>query len=504
MKKYLSIDLKLLDLEKISKINTDLLIVGCYKGNSSGKIIKILDQASHGAIKKIIKRGDHKGLIGTSLSIPTLQGVKSERVNILGCGERTKVKSLEQAIKIISNAVQSAKSSGSKDAYIILPRIKLNNQNDQWLSYQIGLIAESSCYSYTPKLGKSKNNLTKLKKITVIFTESKNNINDLKKELLKGQITGQGVNVAKELGNLPGNICTPSHLAKESKAASQKYTNLSCKVLGEKEMSKLGLDCLLSVGEGSAQESKLICLEYKGSSKNKKPFVLVGKGITFDTGGISLKPGNAMDEMKYDMCGAASVLGTLQIVAAMKLPLNVTGIIPAAENMPGSKATKPGDVVKTLSGKTVEILNTDAEGRLVLADALTYAKRYKPDTVIDIATLTGACLVALGNATSGLLSNNDVLAKSLYNAGLNAGDRAWQLPLWDVYQKDLDSNFADIANIGGRAGTITAACFLSRFTEDFTWAHLDIAGTAWIQGKMKGATGRPVPLLTEYLLNQIK
>jgi len=504
MKKYLNVDIKLLDLERIPELKTDIIIAGCYEGKTSGKLIQILDRASKGEIKKVIRRGDHKGLVASTLSIPTLVGVKAERVGLLGCGEQKKVKSLEQAIKIISSAVQSTKVSGAKEAYIILPQIKLDNQDDKWVSYQVGMIAESLCYAYTPKLGKSKNNITKLKKITLVLQSSKLSIKSLKKELLRGQMTGQGMNVAKDLGNLPGNICTPNYLAKESKAASKKYSNLTCKVLGEKEMSKLGLNCLLSVGNGSVEESKLICLEYKGGHKNEKPHALVGKGITFDTGGISLKPGNAMDEMKYDMCGAGSVIGTLQTVAAMKLPINVIGIIPAAENMPGSKATKPGDVVRTLSGKTVEILNTDAEGRLVLADALTYVKKFKPETVIDIATLTGACVVALGHATSALLSNNDLLAQNLFEAGTSSGDRAWQLPLWDVYQRDIDTNFADIANLGGRAGTITAACFLSRFTEDYKWAHLDIAGTAWVGGKMKGATGRPVPLLTQYLLNKIK
>ena len=267
-------------------------------------------------------------------------------------------------------------------------------------------------------------------------------------------------------------------------------------------MKKLGMDCLLSVGNGSAQESKLITLNYQGGKKGDQPYVIVGKGITFDTGGISLKPGAAMDEMKFDMCGAASVIGTLQVMAELKVPLNVVGMVASAENMPGSKATKPGDVVKTMSGLTVEVLNTDAEGRLVLADALTYAKRFKPKSVVDIATLTGACIVALGHSTSGLMSNDERLAQKLLKAGTTSNDRAWQLPIWDIYQKDLNSNFADIANIGGRAGTITAACFLSRFTEDYSWAHLDVAGTAHLGGAAKGASGRPVPLLSNYLLDQ--
>jgi len=269
-------------------------------------------------------------------------------------------------------------------------------------------------------------------------------------------------------------------------------------------MKKLGMGSLLSVSRGSIEPAKLITLEYSGGRKGSKPVVLVGKGVTFDSGGISLKPGAAMDEMKFDMCGAASVLGTLQACAEMKIPLNVVGVIPTTENLPSDKATKPGDIVTSMSGQTIEVLNTDAEGRLILCDALTYCKKFKPEVVVDIATLTGACVVALGHYTAAVLSNNDELAEELLAAGQTAVDRAWQMPLWDVYQSDLDSNFADIANIGGRAGTITAACFLSRFTRDYRWAHLDIAGVAWKSGKEKGSTGRPVPLLTQFLLDRSK
>jgi len=310
--------------------------------------------------------------------------------------------------------------------------------------------------------------------------------------------------LTKDLGNLAPNICTPAYLAKQAKDLAKSH-KLKVTVLEEKDMEKLGMGSLLSVAQGSEQPAKLIVLEYQGLSKKDNPIVLVGKGVTFDTGGISLKPAAEMDEMKFDMSGAASVLGTLQAVAEMKLPVNVVGIIPATENMPSGKATKPGDVVTSLSGQTIEVLNTDAEGRLILCDALTYAERYNPKVVIDIATLTGACVIALGNFTTGLLSNDDKLAQALLAAGEHAGDRAWQLPLWDEYQDLLKSNFADIANIGGRAaGTITAACFLSRFTKKYRWAHLDIAGTAWKSGKEKGSTGRPVPLLTQFLIDQSK
>jgi leucyl aminopeptidase len=270
-------------------------------------------------------------------------------------------------------------------------------------------------------------------------------------------------------------------------------------------MEELGMGALLSVSRGSRQPAKLIVVEYHGGGKNDAPVALVGKGLTFDAGGISIKPAADMDEMKYDMCGGASVLGTLRAIAQMKLPLNVVGVIPSSENLPDGAANKPGDIVTSMSGQTIEILNTDAEGRLILCDALTYTERFKPAAVIDIATLTGACVIALGAHASGLLGNNDDLIQDLLRAGTEAFDRAWQLPLWDQYQSQLDSNFADMANVGGRpAGTITAACFLARYTRKFKWAHLDIAGTAWKKGKEKGATGRPVGLLTQYLMDRAK
>ncbi len=300
-----------------------------------------------------------------------------------------------------------------------------------------------------------------------------------------------GVALTKDLGNLPGNICTPTYLAEQATEFAKEY-GATAKVLEAADMEELGMGSLLSVSRGSRQPPKLIVLEHNGGREGEAPIALVGKGITFDSGGISIKPAAQMDEMKYDMCGAASVLGTLRAAAELQLPVNIVGLIPAAENMPGGDANKPGDVVTSMSGQTVEVLNTDAEGRLVLCDALTYAERFKPTSVIDIATLTGACVIALGSHASGLMGNSEPLARELLTAGKESYDRAWQLPLWSEYQKQLDTNFADMANIGGReAGTITAACFLSRFARKFKWTHLDIAGTAWKGGKAKGATGRP-------------
>ena len=317
------------------------------------------------------------------------------------------------------------------------------------------------------------------------------------------------MNIARQLGNLPANICTPSYLATQAKAIAKgkakEQAKVTTSVLSEAEMKKLKMGSLLSVSAGSDEPGKLIIIKYQGAKASAKPVVLVGKAVTFDSGGISLKGGNGMDEMKYDMCGGASVFGVINALIETQLPINVIGVIPAVENMPNGHATKPGDVVTSMSGQTIEVLNTDAEGRLILCDALTYVERFKPDTVIDIATLTGAVIGALGKVTAGMLANDDQLADDLISSGLRSGDRAWRLPLYEEYDDLLKSNFADIANIGGaQAGTITAACFLARFTEQYKWAHLDVAGTAWVSGAQKGSTGRPVPILMEYLRSKAR
>ncbi|NNL99348.1 MAG: leucyl aminopeptidase, partial [Gammaproteobacteria bacterium] len=319
-----------------------------------------------------------------------------------------------------------------------------------------------------------------------------------------GSAIGAGMRLTRDLGNRPANHCTPTHLADEARALASAYKSVTAKIVEEAQMEKLGMGALLSVSRGSRQPAKLIVLHHNGGARGDAPVALVGKGVTFDTGGISIKPSAAMDEMKYDMCGAASVLGVMRAVAEMKLPINVVGVVPATENMPDGLATKPGDVVTTMSGKTVEILNTDAEGRLILCDALTYVGQFEPDVVIDIATLTGACVIALGHHVSGMMSNNDELAAALTSAGETALDAAWRLPLGPDYDRQLDTPFADMANIGGRsAGAITAGCFLARFAEDYSWAHIDIAGTAWVSGKEKNATARPVPLLVQYLMDRL-
>jgi leucyl aminopeptidase len=369
-----------------------------------------------------------------------------------------------------------------------------------WLLQTLARQLTCASYRYTATVSKPKPPL-KLARL-VVNTGDSRSLKAGQKALERGAAMGNGINEARRLADLPGNICTPSYLAQEARKLARDHARLTTRILDEKKMRELGMGSLLSVSAGSEQPARLIVMNYKGGKPGQNPYVLVGKGITFDSGGISLKPGAKMDEMKFDMGGAASVFGTLQAVVELDLPLNVIGIVAAAENMPSGRATKPGDVVTSMSGKTIEVLNTDAEGRLVLCDALTYARRFKPHVVIDIATLTGACVIALGSHASGLYANQDKLAEQLLAAGVESHDRAWRMPLWDDYQKQLDSNFADIANIGGPGGgSITAACFLARFTEDYHWAHLDIAGSAW-DGSPKGATGRPVGLLTQYLLER--
>jgi len=310
------------------------------------------------------------------------------------------------------------------------------------------------------------------------------------------------MNLTRDLGNLPANVCTPTYLAERAQALA-KELGFGCQVLDRPQLEELKMGSFLSVTAGSEEPPKFIVLEYNGAGKKQKPQVLVGKGITFDTGGISLKPGQDMDHMKFDMCGAASVIGTFRAIAELKAKINLVGLIAACENMPSGRATKPGDIVRSMSGQTIEVLNTDAEGRLILCDALTYAERFEPAAVVDIATLTGAMVIALGHIACGVFSNNESLARALVAAGEEAFDRAWQMPLWEDYHDGLNSNFADFANIGNRAaGSVTAACFLSKFTKKYDWAHLDIAGVAWKEGKEKGATGRPVPLLATWLLAQ--
>jgi len=480
------------------KQRSGCVVVGVYEGGKLSPAAQALDKAAAHHLSDLIARGDMNGKTGSALMLHNVANVAAERVLLVGLG-----KAAEFAAKPFLDALQAAfgalPKTASKDAALYLGDLAVKDRDEAWKIKQTVLIAAESGYR-CDRLKSKPADAPALRKIMLGCAEKPSGT--AQTALDQAVAVAHGVKLAKDLGNLPGNICTPAYLADQAKSIAKKH-KLKATVLEEKDMQKLGMHSLLSVTRGSRQPAKLITLEYHGGDKKQKPVVLVGKGLTFDSGGISLKPGAEMDEMKYDMCGAASVLGTMQAIAEMGLKLNVVGVIPACENLPSGKATKPGDIVTSMSGQTIEILNTDAEGRLILCDALTYSAKFNPDTVIDIATLTGACVIALGNIASGLFSNEDQLAQELLAAGEQAHDRAWQLPLWDDYQPLLDSNFADMQNIGGRAGgTITAACFLSRFTKGYRWAHLDIAGTAWKSGKEKGATGRPVPLLTQYLVNR--
>jgi len=458
-----------------------------------------LDKAARGQIREFLRTGDMDGKVGNTRLLYHVRGVAAERVLLVGLGQEKEVGE-KQYRDCARSALTAIHGTGARDACLYLAELQVPDRDAAWKARQLVLAAADVAYRFDRM--KSKKTEAKPLAHVAISAASKRDAAALERGMREGRAIAAGMALARDLGNLPANVCTPAYLA-ESAVKLGRECRLAVEVLEQKDMDKLGMGSLLSVSRGSHQPPKLAILRYSGAGKKDRPVVLVGKGITFDTGGISIKPSAEMDEMKFDMCGAASVLGTLHAVAELGLKLNVIGIVPACENMPGGAATKPGDIVTSMSGQTIEILNTDAEGRLILADALTYAERFEPQAVVDIATLTGACVIALGHVCSGLFANKDDLARELLAAGAESWDRAWRLPLWDDYQEQLKSNFADFANIGGRAaGSVTAACFLSRFARKYDWAHLDIAGTAWKSGKEKGATGRPVPLLTTFLMNR--
>jgi leucyl aminopeptidase len=426
-------------------------------------------------------------------------GIAAPRVLLIGLGKagRVAAKDFRDALRAAGRGLAE---SGAKTAALYMFDTEVAGRDRAWAATQAAAAVMEAAYRFE-RLKSTKE--AKRQPPTAVVMATPGKLPDaLANGVARGKALGEGINFARDLGNLPPNICTPAYLAKQAQDVGKRY-RMKVAVLEQKDMQKLGMGALLAVARGSRQPPKFIVMEHRGGGAKQKPVVLVGKGITFDTGGISLKPSAEMDEMKYDMSGAGSVLGTMKAIGEMKLPLNVVGLIPTAENMPGGNATRPGDIVRSMSGQTVEILNTDAEGRLILCDALTYAERYEPGAVIDIATLTGACVIALGHVATGLFSNDDRLADELLESGEQAGDRAWRMPVWEDYQEQLKSNFADVANIGGRpAGSVTAACFLARFAKKYKWAHLDIAGTAWRSGKEKGSTGRPVPLLTQFLMSR--
>ena len=488
--------------ESPERLRSACIIIGIYENHGLTAAARHLDQVSDGYLGDILRRGDMDGKTGSTLLLQKISGVKAERILLVGLGKEKEFS--DKAYRTaITAATKHLTKTGAADAANYLTDIVIKHRDAAWTIRHAAIATQDALYRSDRLKSKPEPSNKTLKTIAFCITQ-RNDVDIAKTALAEGLAIAEGMQLAKDLGNLPGNICTPSHLADEAKKLGKSH-KLLVEVLERAAMEKLGMHSLLSVARGSRQPPKFIILRHRGGPANAKPIVLVGKGITFDSGGISLKPGPEMDEMKYDMSGAASVIGTLKAAAMLKLPLNIIGVIPASENLPDGNASKPGDIVTSMSGQTIEILNTDAEGRLILCDALTYVERFDPACVVDIATLTGACVISLGHIASGLLANNDGLAGELLDAGQTAGDRAWQLPLWEDYQEQLHSNFADMANIGGRAaGSITAACFLARFTKKYAWAHLDIAGTAWRSGKDKGSTGRPVPLLVHFLLSRAK
>ncbi|MDB5838981.1 MAG: pepA [Herminiimonas sp.] len=484
-----------------AQLKTGCIVVGVFENKKLSGTALAIDRK--GDLSAAVKSGDISGKAGSSLLLRSTDGIGAERVLLLGLGKEESISG-----KDFSTAAQAAArvlaTLGSPDAVLALPFDNVKERTLPWAIQCMVIAAREQAYRFDETKSKKDPAPTGVRKIAIAVDAAGGNA--AKAAAAQAVAIANGMDLTKDLGNLAPNICTPTYLANTAKKLAKQF-GLGVEVLDRKQLQALNMGSFLSVTNGSDEPPKFIVLKHMGGKAKDAPTVLVGKGITFDSGGISLKPGGGMDEMKYDMSGAGSVLGTFRAIAEMKLKLNVIGVIPACENMPSGRATKPGDIVTSMSGQTIEVLNTDAEGRLILCDALTYVERYKPDAVVDIATLTGACITALGHHNSGLFTRHDdahdALADALLAAGKASGDTAWRMPIEDSYQEQLKSNFADMANIGGPpGGSITAACFLERFTRKYTWAHLDIAGTAWKSGAAKGATGRPVPLLTTFLVDR--
>ena len=485
----------------IAAIKTGCIAVGVFENKKLSQAARALDLK--GELSAAVKSGDISGKAGSTLLVRQIDGVAAERILLVGLGKDEAIaeKDFSAAVKAVASAFASI---GASDAIVALPLDGVQGRDLAWAVRAAVLAAREGQYRCDSLKSKKDSAQSGVKKVA--FAVAAGAAAAAKATVAQAIAVANGIDLSKDLGNLPGNVCTPTYLANTAKKLAKDY-KLGVEILDRKQLQALKMGSFLSVTNGSDEPPKFIVLKHMGGKAKDAPTVLVGKGITFDSGGISLKPGSGMDEMKYDMCGAASVLGTLRAIAEMKLKLNVIGVIPTCENMPNGRATKPGDIVTSMSGQTIEVLNTDAEGRLVLCDALTYVERFKPAVVVDIATLTGACVTSLGHHNSGLFTRHDkahdALAHELLAAGKATGDTAWRMPIEDAYQEQLKSNFADMANIGGSAGgSITAACFLERYTKKYTWAHLDIAGTAWKSGAAKGATGRPVSLLTTFLISR--
>ncbi|MFZ5755272.1 MAG: leucyl aminopeptidase [Pseudomonadota bacterium] len=493
-------------------VSTACLVVGLHAGSKPSGVASRLDKATGGLITQLLKQGDIKGTLKQSLLVHSPSGLKAARLVLIGLGDAGKALSVTEANRVLAAAAGAVKALPAADAVLLLDDITVAGVDAGWLWREAVKSFDDTGYrfdAYKSKKpaakGKPAAKAVKLSAVTLALA-GRNPTAAEKRAVTDADAICLGRSLTRDLGNLPPNVCHPVYLAGRAQQMARETKKLKVTVLDEKKIRALGMGAFMAVAQGSEQPGRIIAMEYRGGKPGDKPVVLVGKGITFDTGGISLKPGANMDEMKFDMCGAATVFGVMRAVVAMKLPLNVVGVVAAAENMPSGRASRPGDIVTTMSGQTVEILNTDAEGRLVLCDTLTWIERFNPGTVIDIATLTGACVVALGSQAHGLFSNDQPLSDALVAAGNAGNDRAWPMPVWEEYQEQLDSPFADMANIGGpKAGAVTAACFLARYTKQYRWAHLDIAGTAWISGgPQKGATGRPVSLLMQYLMAEAR
>ena len=483
-----------------AKQRTACVVVGVFEPRKLSLAAELLDNAMQGYLSDLLRRGDMEGKAGSTLLLQKAPGIEAERVLLVGLGKEREFRENEYRAAI-GVAVRTLNATGAFEGACYLSELGLKKRDVAWRIRQAVLVSADALYRFDALKSKKDEVRRPLRKIT-FCVERRAELSTAEQALREGQAIAAGAAFMKDLANQPGNICSPQWLADQACAMAREH-NLETEVLDRDEMEKLGMNCLLAVAQGSQRSPRFIIVRHNGGKPGARPVVLVGKGVTFDTGGISLKPPADMDEMKYDMSGAASVLGAIKAAAMMQLPLNVIAVAPAVENMPGGGATRPGDVVASMSGQTVEILNTDAEGRLILCDALTYVERFNPACVIDVATLTGACVIALGHVVSGLLTDHGGLARELLEAGEAGWDRTWRMPLLDDYQQQLNSNFADMANIGGRAaGTITAAAFLARFARKYDWAHLDIAGVANLSGKEKGSTGRPASLLCHFLLTR--
>ena len=478
-------------------------VVGVYEEGDLGIAAAQIDKQLDGLLGKLHGNGDFSGKLGDVMLLPTPAGTVAARVLLIGLGSRAAF-GRKQYRKALQSAVQALAKTGSSDAVVYLALEVIGGLDVQYRARTVAEVFCAQLYKIPDLKTSAKPKAPRLSSVSVAVADARG-AKAAAEGLRIGAAVGSGLALSRDLANLPPNLCTPRYMATRAQGLAKEFPSIKTKILDEKGIKALKMGAFLAVTQGSDQPPRLIVCEYHGAKKGAAPVCLVGKGITFDSGGISLKDPPAMDEMKFDMSGGAAVLGAMRAVAELQLPINVVVIVATCENMPSGGAVKPADIVTTMSGQTVEVLNTDAEGRLILCDAITYSRRFKPAAVVDVATLTGACIVALGIHFSGLMSNDDALADELESAGVRADDRAWRLPIGEEYVDQLKSNFADIANVGGReGGACTAASFLWKFAKDLQWAHLDVAGTAWLSGAQKGSTGRPVPLLVDFLINRVQ